>query len=162
MYDASIPSIRSSTTILFPASPNDFFTKILSTADNASSVVSHTMTPLPAARPSAFMTSGNDTDSIYSFAKSDSSKILNLAVGISFLSIKFFAQILLDSNFAAFCVGPNIFKFFSMNVSTIPNASGTSGPTTVKQSFLDAKSTNSSICSTFIGILFFVPPFPGA
>ena len=46
-----------------------------------------------------------------------------------------FAQILLDSNCAAFWVGPNTGSPFSINASTMPAASGSSGPTTVKQFF---------------------------
>ena len=56
-----------------------------------------------------------------------------------------FAQILLDSNCAASCVGPKILRFFLLKVSTIPFARGASGPTIVKQFFSDAKSANSSI-----------------
>ena len=40
--------------ILFPASPKVFFTRIVSIAASASSVLSQTSTPFPAARPSAF------------------------------------------------------------------------------------------------------------
>ncbi|GBF24969.1 hypothetical protein MnTg01_01316 [archaeon MnTg01] len=93
------------------------------------------MTPFPEANPSALMTTGWFIDLTYSVAFLALSKISNFAVGILFLFIKFFAQILLDSNCAAFLLGPKIFKFFSSKKSTIPKASGASGPTTVKQLF---------------------------
>jgi len=56
MKDASTPSILSSITILFPASPNVFFTKKVSIADIASSLLLQTITPFPAASPSALIT----------------------------------------------------------------------------------------------------------
>jgi len=71
-------------------------------------------------------------------------------------------KILLDSNCAASFVGPNIFKPISLNISTMPIASGASGPTTVKQLFSEAKLANPSKSSTEICTLFNVPPLPGA
>ena len=56
MYDASIPSIRSSIMIFEPAVPNALSINILSIAANASSLSLQTITPLPAARPSALIT----------------------------------------------------------------------------------------------------------
>ena len=65
MYEASIPSILSSTIILFPASPNVFFTKIVSIAEIASVSLLHTITPVPAANPSAFTTTLKSMDLTY-------------------------------------------------------------------------------------------------
>ena len=98
MYDASIPSILSSMIILFPASPKIFFTSIVSIAASASSVLSQTSTPFPAARPSAFTTRGCDIDFTYSVACFASSNISNSAVRILFLCMNCFAHILLDSS----------------------------------------------------------------
>ena len=53
MYDASTPSILSSIIILDPASPNDFFVKIVSIASLASLFL-QTITPFPAARPFSY------------------------------------------------------------------------------------------------------------
>ena len=92
----------------------------------------------------------------------DSAVAVFCAVGILLRFKNCLAQILLDSNCAAFLVGPNISKPFSLNISTIPIASGASGPTTVKQLFSDANLANSPKLSIDIGTLFNVPPFPGA
>ena len=162
MYDASTPSILSSIMILFPASPNFLLTNIISIAFSASVLLLQTITPFPAAKPSAFMTTSCSIPLTYSFAFEASSNTSNAAVEILFRFINSFAQILLDSNCAAFFVGPNIFKPFSLNTSTIPAASGASGPTIVKQSFSEANMDNASKSSTEIGTLFDVPPFPGA
>ena len=56
MYDASTPSMRSSIMIFEPALPNTLSTSILSMAENASSLLLQTITPLPAAKPSALIT----------------------------------------------------------------------------------------------------------
>ena len=162
MYDASIPSILSSIMILFPASPNFLSTNIMSIDFSASALLSQTITPLPAARPSAFTTTLCSIWLTYSFAFTASLNTSNAAVGILLRFKNCLAQILLDSNCAAFFVGPNIFKPISLNISTIPIASGTSGPTTVKQLFSDANLANSPKLSADIGTLFNVPPFPGA
>ena len=135
MYDASTPSILSSIIILDPASPNDFFVKIVSIASLASSLFLQTITPFPAARPSAFITTGFSYDFTKSLAFCASSNISKSAVGIEFRFMNSFAQILLDSNFAAFLEGPKIGRPFSTKASTMPAASGSSGPTTVKQFF---------------------------
>ncbi len=79
-----------------------------------------------------------------------------------FLCMNCFAQILLDSSCAAFCVGPKIGSPFCTNASTIPLESGASGPTTVKQFFDFANSARPSMSSAEISRLFFVPPLPGA
>ena len=162
MYEASIPSILSSTIILFPASPNVFFTKIVSIAEIASVSLLHTITPFPAANPSALTTTLKSMDWTYSIAFWASSNISNCAVGILFLFIKFFAQILLDSSCAAAWEGPKTFRFNLLNLSTMPEANGSSGPTTVKQLFFCANSANPSKSLTSSSTLFSVPPFPGA
>ena len=162
IYDASTPSILSSINILSPALPNFLSTNIISIAFSASSLLLQTITPLPAASPSAFTTTLWSIPLTYSLASAGSSNTSKVAVGILFLFINSFAQILLDSNCAASFVGPNIFKPFCLNISTIPIASGASGPTTVKQSFSEANFAKPSKSSTFIDRLFFVPPFPGA
>ena len=79
-----------------------------------------------------------------------------------FLFIKFFAQILLDSSCAADLEGPKTLRFNALNLSTIPAAKGSSGPTTVKQLFFCANSASPSKSSTLMGTLFSVPPLPGA
>ena len=55
---ASSPSRNSSITTRLPAEPNALSLKILSKAEIASLLVLHIITPLPAAKPSAFITVG--------------------------------------------------------------------------------------------------------
>ncbi|KAF5803333.1 hypothetical protein HanXRQr2_Chr06g0270071 [Helianthus annuus] len=70
--DASSPSKNSSTIIEEPAFPNDPFTRIVSTASNASCSVVATITPFPAASPSALTTMGAPCSLIYFFAANGS------------------------------------------------------------------------------------------
>src|SRR6185437_13981808 len=46
------------------------------------------------------------------------------------------AKLLLDSSWAAACVGPKIFNPRRINSSTTPSESGSSGPTTVKSGWI--------------------------
>lgn len=68
-----------------------------------------------------------------SFAIFESVKDFHLAVGIPCLSIKAFAQSLLDSICAAFFCGPNVFIPARVRASAKPLARGSSGPTTTKE-----------------------------
>ena len=70
------------------------------------------------------------------------------------------------SSCAAAWVGPKIFMPRARNTSTMPAASGVSGPTTVKPIFSLSANSASSLMSV-IGIFFkrlssAVPPLPGA
>ena len=56
--DSSSPSRNASITISRPASPNALSSSMLRAARSASSRVSHTITPFPAASPDALTTSG--------------------------------------------------------------------------------------------------------
>ncbi len=161
MKDASSPIKQSSITILFPASPNSLFTIILSIASIASSSLLQTITPLPAAKPSA-LTTIEDLFLTYSFASSGLSKILKSAVGMSYFFMNSLAQHLLASIILASLVGPNIFKPFFINSLTIPLDKESSGPTTVKQLLFFANFISLSNSFTFIGKFSDVPPFPGA
>ena len=73
---ASSPSRNSSMTIFEPASPKSFLSSISRTALIASSMFIATITPLPAASPSALTTNGAPFDLIYSIAGFDSVKLL--------------------------------------------------------------------------------------
>ena len=55
----------SSTIILLPASPNVFFTKIVSIAEIASSTLLQTITPFPAANPLYLTTTLKSMDFTY-------------------------------------------------------------------------------------------------
>lgn len=68
------PVRHSSTSTLEPAEPNAP-SKQLRTAFSATSMVSATTTPLPAARPSAFTTTGAPSSCTYSSAGSNSVKL---------------------------------------------------------------------------------------
>ncbi len=93
-------------------------------------------------------------------------KVSYSAVGILYFFIISFANSLLPSTFAASLDGPNTFRPFFSNSSTIPIVNGISGPTTVKSIlFCIANSLSPSIFSTLM-LIFLpyleVPPFPGA
>ena len=89
-------------------------------------------TPLPRASPSAFTASGNPNSSSAAFASDDDSNSPNRAVGIPCRTMKRFAKLFDDSNWAASLQGPNIRKPAFSNRSTIPAARTSSGPTTVR------------------------------
>ena len=81
---ASSPSKNSSITIFFPASPNISDSRDCKIASFASSNVYAIVTPLPAARPSAFITIGHPFSSTYFIACFASLKDWYSAVGILF------------------------------------------------------------------------------
>ena len=128
--ETSGPVRNSSITIRSPFLPNFLFRIISVTAFFASSSVSAITTPFPSARPSAFMTVGSGTFSRYSSAFSASSKVSYFAVGIPYFFMRFFEKILLPSIIAAFLSGPKHGIPASVNTSTQPPTSGSSGATT--------------------------------
>ena len=95
-------------------------------------------TPLPAARPSAFMTSGyaNSPRRIASSAAAAESQTRNAAVGTRCRAMKSFAKALLHSRAAAALVGPTIARPAAVKASTTPRLKGSSGPTTVRSTLL--------------------------
>ncbi|GIS85309.1 MAG: hypothetical protein CM1200mP16_16090 [Nitrospina sp.] len=93
---------------LIPASPNNLCLIIVSTATRASLEDLHSNTPLPAASPSAFTTSGQFLAWIYFVALSAEVKILYSAVGSPYFCIISFEKDLLPSNSAALALGPKI------------------------------------------------------
>ncbi len=164
--DASSPSRQSSIIIFSPAAPKIFLTSMLSMANSPSSMLCATTTPLPAARPSAFITTGVPFSFKYFFALGASLKTLKSAVGKPNLFMASFAKILLPSSIASSLDGPNTLSPTSLNLSTMPFTSGTSGPTTVSPilfSFANFKrpSMSSAFISTKSAILP-IPPLPGA
>ena len=93
-------------------------------------------TPLPAASPSAFITIGIFCFFMYFDAEIESVKVSCFAVK-TFPEFKISLQKLFEpSNCEAALQGPNIFKLFFLNSSTIPSTSGASGPTMVRSIFL--------------------------
>ncbi len=90
--------------------------------------MSHTTTPLPAARPSAFTTQYPFKSSICFFAVSISVQYLNSGCGILCLLQKFLEKVLEPSNRAAFLEGPNALIPNFDNSSFKPKTNGISGP----------------------------------
>ncbi|OIQ65932.1 hypothetical protein GALL_525040 [mine drainage metagenome] len=88
-------------------------------------------TPLPAASPSALMTMGTPCWSTWACAACASSKVAYAAVGIRCRAMKSLEKAFELSSWAAARVGPKIFSPRVRNPSTMPAASGASGPTTV-------------------------------
>ena len=135
--ETSGPVKNSSTTTLLPLSPKILSSIISLTPDSACSSVSGMITPLPSARPSALMTVGNSFLSlIYAITSAGSEKTLYSAVGILYLSIRFFEKTFEPSIIAAFAFGPNVAKPSLLSASTIPITSGSSGATTTKSALI--------------------------
>ena len=126
----------------------------------------HIITPFPAARPSALTTKGRFICLIQLRALFKSVKVEYSAVGILYFFMRFLEKTLLPSSSAAAWQGPNIFKPFSSNKSTIPSDNGCSGPTIVSSiEFLTAKSISESKSDTEISThcaSLVIPAFPGA
>ena len=157
----STPSSRSSIKIDCSSPARD------STASRASALVEQTNTPLPAASPSAFTTSGvSSRASMYSRASAARRNSLWLAVGTSPRCSTFLQKALLPSRRAASAVGPKTLSFFSWNASTMPATRGASGPTTVRSiPCSTAAFASPSMSSTAIGRfspIRAVPALPGA
>ena len=128
--ETSSPSINSSTTTRLPALPKAPSPMISSMAPSASSRVIATITPLPAASPSALITIGAPSDLIYSLAAAASVKTSYLAVGILYFFISPLEKALEPSISAAACTGPKALIPAALKASTAPLVRGTSGPTT--------------------------------
>src|SRR6185437_3151300 len=163
---ASSPSRQSSTTTRAPALPTALPDSIASTAACASAVVSATTTPLPAASPSAFTTTRPSRESIQQCASRASSKLPQSAVGMPWRRMNSLANRFELSSCAAACVGPKIGRPAARNASTMPSASGASGPTTVSR--IDSVRANSTSAGTLSNGTFAsagsraVPALPGA
>ena len=137
----------------------------------ASACDAATTTPLPAAKPSALITTGESADPNSplrrcAITSAGESAVRNAAVGTPCLAINSFAKILLPSKRAAMRVGPTIGKLFASNRSTMPAASGASGPTKVRSIPSDSTKAASCVCwSTGIftsRATCAMPAFPGA
>mmetsp|Transcript_4882 Transcript_4882/g.11345 ORF Transcript_4882/g.11345 Transcript_4882/m.11345 type:complete len:278 (-) Transcript_4882:820-1653(-) len=129
------PSSFSSMTTSSPASPNTLPSRHSLRAAMASSFVSGTTTPLPAARPDALTTTSNGLSLMYLMAASSSPtplKLLNSAVGTLYLAMKSLQKALEPSNRAAALEGPNTLMPAAWSASTMPSTSGCSGPTATR------------------------------
>src|ERR1039457_6829299 len=101
-------------------------------AASASAASWATTTPLPAASPSAFRTTGKPKRPSAMRAWEAFSAVVYAAVGMPLCCKKSFAKILLPSRRAASAFGPTMRKPRARKASTMPPTSGTSGPTTVR------------------------------
>mmetsp|Transcript_1408 Transcript_1408/g.3233 ORF Transcript_1408/g.3233 Transcript_1408/m.3233 type:complete len:227 (-) Transcript_1408:2321-3001(-) len=130
------PNIRSSRTTSAPASPNFFASRHSRTAALASSAVSGTTTPLPAARPLALTTTSKGTESMYFNAASTppfwAEKVWYSAVGMLWRFMKSLAKALDASICAAALLGPKTGMSSARSWSARPSASICSGPTTTR------------------------------
>ena len=97
-------------------------------ASSASFLSLHIYTPLPSARPSAFITVGYLQFSRYCPALSGSSKHSYSAVGMEYFFIRSFEKALEPSSIAAFFLGPNTLSPSFSKASTIPAHKGSSIP----------------------------------
>src|SRR5262245_13135619 len=128
---ASSPSRNSSTTTVLPAAPN-WPANISSTLAIACPVVSQITTPLPAARPSAFTTSGARCARIQAGSKFARVNVAYAAVGMRCRLRKSFVNAFDPSRRAASLRGPKQRSPAASNASVTPMTSGPSGPTMVR------------------------------
>ena len=158
------PSSISSTTTSEPASPNAV--KHSWTPSRASCVVCATMTPLPAARPSALMTMGPPTLRTYSAQAASSVNDSYLAVGTPARSITSLANFFEPSICAALPLGPKTGMPSARTASATPATSGASGPITTRpMPFSRAKratAAGSSWSTSAFWASWYMPPLPGA
>src|SRR6267142_1898229 len=117
-------------------------------------------------RPAALTTIGAPRSSTYACAGRASSKVANAAVGMRWRVMNSLANCFELSSCAQARVGPKIRSPLDWNTSTMPSASGASGPTTVR--WIPSASANSASLPISEIAMFSrpfsraVPPFPGA
>ena len=161
-----MPVRHSSMRMRVPASPKHRPFIIESIAVFASAESCAMITPLPSASPSALTTRGNRASSTKANAASHLENAAPRAVGILLFRINSFAKILEDSSRAADCEGPKTHRPSRSKRSTMPAASGSSGPTIVNSiRFSRAKRANTGRSFAAIGTFSpssSVPAFPGA
>ena len=135
-------------------------------AASASARVWAMTTPLPAARPSALITTGSPKSPKAATAASESVKTAARAVGTPAAVMTSFAKALLPSSRAAALLGPKTRRPSASSRSVSPAQSGASGPTTVRSGrFAFAQATMAGRSSAPMGRLAAraaVPAFPGA
>ena len=138
--DASAPVRCSSMTTHRPASPNRRSSIASRTACSAADRSGATVTPFPAASPSALMTTGNPNSPPATVASASSARrqTRKRAVGTACRAMNALAKALLDSSLAANRLGPNRRRPRASNRSPTPRASGSSGPTTVRSTASDS------------------------
>src|SRR6202011_3414167 len=149
-----------------PAAPNRPCFISSSIVDLAVVTSGAIITPLPSARPSALITTGNTRCSQYCSAWLLLENVLASAVGIFAARINSLAKIFDDSRRAADLVGPKMRNFSDTKRSTTPRANGSSGPTTVRSTlFCFANRTKAGRSVAGIATLSAncaVPALPGA
>jgi hypothetical protein len=135
-------------------------------ARRASSSDSQMITPFPAASPEALTTTGGSSSCRYPVARSASVKTPNSAVGTPMSRMSSLANAFEDSSCAAARIGPKIGRSRSSNRSTIPSASGTSGPTTVSSTRSSAanaaRDSRSRVSTGTVVATASIPGLPGA
>ena len=102
------------------------------TAASASARLSVTVTPLPAANPSAFTTHGPPDPRMWAPAASGSSNDHDRAVGTPWRAITALANAFEPSRRAPEAVGPKARIPLALSASTAPATRGSSGPTTTR------------------------------
>ena len=140
--------MNSSITMVFPAFPKCLSSIISLTPAFASSSVLQIRTPFPRASPSALSTIGMSAVSRYFIASSGLVKFSYAAVGIPYFFIRSLENAFEPSIMAAFAFGPKALMPASLNASTAPATSGSSGATTTRSisfSFANATSLSNSI-----------------
>src|SRR6266852_6152865 len=164
--DNSAPSSRSSTTTVAPLLPKRPSTSIASMAASDSSMLPHTITPLPRASPSAFTATRPSRSRAHALAGAGVVKVSKSAVGIPASLINDLEKALLVSMRPARRLGPNTLKPASRSASPRPASTAASGPSTTspKRSCLANRTmrTTSVAAMGTLRAMPPVPPLPGA
>ncbi len=164
--DASRPSSRSSIRIRAPLSPKRCSTRQARTAWSASAIVSQTKTPLPAASPSALMTTRPPASAMLAWAAATVSQTVNRAVGTPASSMTDLANTFDPSRRALAAVGPNVRMPAASSRSARPATSGASGPITTRSAAIrpasSVRPSRSSTATSCTSAMVAIPGFPGA
>jgi hypothetical protein len=140
--EISMPSRNSWMTMFAPAAPKALLTRISSIALFASATPVQIKTPLPSARPSAFTAHLPSSDAANFWpalppktpgARRRDAVFLHELLGENFRRLEL----------RGFWFGPQMRRPFFWNKSTMPSASGLSGPTTVSSIFFSCANASS-------------------
>src|ERR1035437_1754965 len=162
----SSPAMNCSTRTRSPAEPKTRSSKKSFSARSASSALCTTTTPLPEARPSTLKTHGTPIFRRAILASARVTQTSASAVGMPYFFMNDFEKTFEPSSSAASLFGPNTGSCRLASSSARPSVSGSSGPTTVRSTFIfSAKSASSTVSDAPIGrhvACEAIPGFPGA
>mmetsp|Transcript_21548 Transcript_21548/g.47288 ORF Transcript_21548/g.47288 Transcript_21548/m.47288 type:complete len:323 (+) Transcript_21548:841-1809(+) len=149
---ASSPAMYSSITTRDPALPKTLPTSMSSMASSAIFSSMATMTPFPAASPSALTTMGAPCSFTYALAFSASSNTAYAAVSTLYLAQMSFMKALEPSSSAAALLGPKTLNPASLRESDRPATRGASGPTTISSTLFSLQKDTTAAWSSMFNL----------